>query len=187
MADPKTNGKTIPLWDKRIEAMRAKHTTPRDIYERDILKVSSRSSDVTRNVRFLWISDIMLKKKPMLTGFSWHLYQPVTQKVAEEFELELETNDVSPEGVYRAGADANLYWAPEKLCQEQDRVMRGEPFVATSKHEEERLDGEIRSMGAEPVGEVVHTKDERTFQQAADRSREGMNRDLLESMKDKPK
>lgn len=181
---PKEPEKKVKLWDKRVEVMREAHTTPRDIYERNILAVHSRNKEVRKNVRFLWISDIMLKNRPMLTGFSWDLYQPVTRELADEFELELETNQLNADGVIKAGADANLYWAPEELCQEQDRIMRGEPFRVTSQRAQEQLDDSIRLADANPIGEVVHSKDWREIEEAANRSREGMNRDLLESLKD---
>lgn len=173
--------KKIQLWDSRIESMKRARTTPLDVHENDPLQAKIGLREARKNVRLLWISDIMLQKRPMLTQFNWDLYQPVTKALKEEWKIQTSQEQYGPDGTVRAGMDANLYWAPEELCQQQDLIMRGMSPKEVAQLNSEQMDEAIRGavdskgVGAEPIGEMLVTHDWREVEEAKEKAREGMN------------
>ena len=112
----------LPMWETRSQALRENHTTPRDLFATDWAKIDA-PDEVKKNVRFLWMSEIIIRKRPILPGFAYEIYQPVTEDVMKQFQIKVHTNDRTPEGVPKAGMDAILYWAPEDMAKQQDDVF----------------------------------------------------------------
>lgn len=156
----------LPIWDRKIRAMEARGTTPRDLFDKDPFGYEM-SEAAKEHVTLWWASDIILKRRPFLRGFNYDLYEPVTDKEVEEFGLKLNTKDRTPEGYFRVGNDAILYWAPKKLRDEQMKYMRG----PTLRERMEQQRGELKERmmrerlrtggdGTGPMqGELIVSKD----------------------------
>lgn len=124
---PAASDALLPIWDRRVAALRRKGTTPRDIYGQNVMGIifpkGARGKEVQKKVRFLWISHIFEQKHPMCPGFAQDMYEPVTPDVMKQLGIDVVTKDRTAEGVPKAGHDAVLYWCPEELAKQQDEIL----------------------------------------------------------------
>jgi hypothetical protein len=184
---PEQRKQHTPLWKRRLESLRRSGTTARDIFEQDIFqtKMNAASRD---HVRLIWMSDIIMQKRPLLTGFNYELLQPCTPEVCAEFGIETRTKDRTPEGVPKAGMDAVLYWAPEELCREQDAFLRRGADVknlmaAREKGGKEEIAASISSEQrgmASPIGSITASTDGREFLEAEAREESSVGAPLVQ-------
>lgn len=117
--------KVIPLWNKRAEILRARGTTPRNLYEGDPFHITGYEpgSIAKKHVRLLWMSDPIAERKPILPGFRADIFEPVTEAVAKELGIQPNTKERTIDGVYKVGRDAFLVWAPEVIAKEMDDIL----------------------------------------------------------------
>lgn len=145
----------VPLWKKEADRFRSKGTTPRDLYEGDPFYVF-RPPHVAKNVRLLWMSDPIWQKRPILPGFRYDIYQPVTQEIIDEFGLKPATKDRTVDGVPKVGTDATLFWAPEEIAREQDIVfLRGANIADQMRAQKQDLEEKFRGQDQGVVGDVI--------------------------------
>jgi hypothetical protein len=111
-----------PYWSRRTAIMRETGTTPRDLYEEDPFIVDG-PDEVMKNMQFSWISDIIRRKRPILSNYSHDIWEPVTPEIFEELGIKVRTKDRTPEGVPKIGADAALFCCPTEIWQEQFDLM----------------------------------------------------------------
>lgn len=113
----------LPWWARRSEELQKRGTTPRDLFEHDWSTVEA-PDEVKKNVRFLWMSDIIWKKRPILTGFNYDIWTPVDETMMKEMGIKTPfARDRTPEGVPRAGMDAFLVCAPEDIARQTDEIF----------------------------------------------------------------
>lgn len=150
----------MPIWKRRAAMLKRKGTTPRNLFEGTPFHIDM-PDRIKPHVRFLWMSDIMNQKRPILPTFSFDVWQPVTQDVAKELGIEnsLHTNDLTPEGVPKVG-DAFLMWAPEEICKEADKIARsGADAVAAMRRQSDSFRQHAKGRYSEGIGDVTVTHD----------------------------
>jgi hypothetical protein len=111
-----------PYWSRRAAIMRDTGTTGRDLFESDPFIVEG-PEEVMRNMSFCWMSDIIVRKHPILTNYSYDIWEPVTPELFEELGISVRTRDRTPEGVPKVGYDASLYCCPTEIAKEQFETM----------------------------------------------------------------
>lgn len=163
----------VPIWDRRAALLRERGTTPRNLYDGDVFKIKKPPS-VAKNVRFWWASEPFWKKRPVCPGFRYDIWEPVTKEVAEEMGIEvLGTKDFTPDGVYKAGHDAFLMWAPEAIAKEYDEiVLRGADTKALMKAANEEINEKLAGEDSRPIGSIVVTHSEQELAEAEQRERQ---------------
>lgn len=167
------------LWDRRVEMLRSTSTTPRDLFETDVFETHM-PPGTRRHVGLLWISEIIERKHPPLTGWMQDLYQPVTPEVMEELGITVRTKDRTPEGVPKAGTDAVLYWAPKELLKEQDEILLRGNKPSERLHElEDEMTGVIRRDnrdGSGTFGRFAVSRDLREVAEVGEEDEGGMGK-----------
>lgn len=154
----------LPIWQRRTEALRERGVTSRDLFGGNPWYIDAPAA-TKKNCHFLWMSDIMWQKRPMLPGFRWDIYQPVTKELEQELGIKLATKNRTSDGVGRVGEDAFLVWAPKELVLEQDEIfLEGSRIAERMKAEHARfregVSGPVATGDATgPTGEVVVTND----------------------------
>jgi hypothetical protein len=150
-------------WMRRIEVARRDMTSPRDMFASDKVWTWKVPSHITDRVRFNWLSDWMIHNKPMMPGFVYDNWKPVTPEVMKDFEMTVFTEQRTAEGIPKVGLDAILYWCPEDLAQEMDKVMQRGAHVADSMKTEKRrmkeafegrMIGDVRTGTEEEIAEM---------------------------------
>lgn len=155
MVESQKGPRRIPLWKKQTDILRSKGTTPRDLYESDPFYVY-KPPHVARHVRLLWMSDPVWQKRPVLPGFRYDIYQPVTEDVMSELGLKPATKDRTVDGVPKVGMDAFLVWAPEEIAHEQDQIfLRGANIVEQMAAAKNSLEEKFRGQDQGAVGDVI--------------------------------
>lgn len=97
-------------------------TTPRDLFEHQPDTWSAPDA-VRPHIEVIFISDIMVQKRPMLQLFPWHIWEPVTPEVIENLGLVFRTVDRRPNGQPSYGMDMSAYWTTRKLYDEWKDTM----------------------------------------------------------------
>lgn len=97
-------------------------TTPRDLFEHQPDTWSAPDA-VRPHIEVIFISDVMIRRRPMLQAFPWHIWEPVTQDIIEQFGLTFRTVDRRPNGQPCYGMDMSAYWTTRKLYDEWKGTM----------------------------------------------------------------
>lgn len=168
----------LPIWKRREEFLRERGTTPRNLYDTDILAIKAPDS-VKKNVRFLWASEPLWRNRPILPGFRYDIWEPVTKAVAEEMGIEVATRDFTPEGTYKAGHDAFLMWAPESVAREYDEyVARGADAKTLMRAAEAELNEKLEGQNSKSIGSILVTNSEKELAEAEARERQDLGSPL---------
>jgi len=168
-AGPKANR---PLWDRQEAILRSRGSTPRDFFEHDIFQVDA-PEEVKRNIRFVWLSDIILRGRAILPGFRMDMYAPVTPDVMEELNLKVRTLDRTAEGIPRAGHDAVLYYVPETIAKEMDDYWKRQANLRSLPAQQKaRLQsGLAESQQTRTIGDLEIVERESDLEEAEQRQR----------------
>jgi hypothetical protein len=172
----------IPIWERRSSALKKAGQTPRDVHEHDWTYIDM-SDEVRKNIRFLWMSNILAEKRPILPGFHYDIYQPVTEEFIRETGIKPRAKDRTEAGVPRCG-DAFLVWAPAEIAAQQDaywqEMARTKEMMRRRKKEYRRS---IRQGGrgdqfTGPIGDIIVSNDMREIHEAAAREKAEMKHQI---------
>ena len=165
----------LPIWSRRARALKRAGTTPRDFYENDPMFYRFVNPDAKKHVRILWMSDLMWRKRPMLEGFMWDIYEPITDALAKELGVEFpNTRQRGPDGVIRCGADAFATWAPEEIAKQQNEYWaQGARAQEMMRRRAEELDVNLAGHG---IGDVVVSNDPQVILEAETAQRNELGR-----------
>ena len=183
MANPReSRSQNLKIWDRRTQALRSSGMTPSNFTEEDPFYVSG-PKELMAKVRFLWISDIIMRKNPILTGWKISIYEPVTKAIAEEMRLEVRTNDFTPDGAFRAG-DAVLHWTPEEVAKEHDLLfLRGANTKSVAERASAEFQAEVGQSGGVPMGNITVTADANEMAEAEQRQRSDISSSEQQAIK----
>ena len=139
-------------WLRRIEAAKKNTTQPRDLFESDSVWKVDMPDEVKAHIRVNWLSDWIIQHKPIMPGFVYDSWRPVTPEVMEDFQIKVHTETRTAEGVPKIGMDAVLYWCLEEHAKQMDEYQRRGAHVADKLKTEKRRMKE--QMGGMMIGDV---------------------------------
>lgn len=155
VAMPDEVSKDIPAhepWLRRIENARKTTTEPRDLFETNAVWKVDMPPEVKAHIRVNWLSDWIIQHKPIMPGFVYDAWQPVTPEVMKDFQITVHTETRTPEGVPKIGLDAVLYWCLEEHAKQMDEYQRRGAHIADKLKTERRRMKE--QMGGMLIGDV---------------------------------
>lgn len=91
-----------------------KGTTPRDLAE-NRPDFWTAPPEIRPHIEVIFISDIMFQRRAGLSGFPFHIWQPVTREIIELYGLEFRTTDTKPNGQPVYSMDMAAYWTTRTL------------------------------------------------------------------------
>jgi hypothetical protein len=155
VAMPDEVSKNIPAhepWLRRIENARKTTTEPRDLFENDSVWRVDMPPEVKAHIRVNWLSDWIIQHKPIMPGFVYESWSPVTPEVMKDFQITVHTETRTAEGVPKIGLDAVLYWCLEEHAKQMDEYQRRGAHIGDKLKTERRRMKE--QMGGMLIGDV---------------------------------
>lgn len=157
-------------WMRRIESAKVDMTSPRDMFSNDKVWMWDVPPHIKQYIRLNWISDWIIQNKPLMPGFIYDNWKPVTPEVMEDFQIKVFTDTRTPEGVPKVGLDAVLYWCPEDYAKEMDEFgRRGARVIENLKTEKRRMKEKFAGM---MIGDVRTGTQEEMVEMEAEQRKE---------------
>jgi len=159
-------------WLRDVDSANKKLTPSRELFQDGDLWKWECPDEVTRHVKFLWMSDMMLKRRTMMRNFNVRAWQPMTPEMMKKFKLKVNTPDRTPEGYPRIGLDAVLHWCPREYADAEQRKRReaglvGDKLKSEARRMKERLQGHM-------IGDIQQVDSIRELTQAEQAQRAEM-------------
>jgi len=126
-------------------------TTPRDLAE-NRPDFWSAPPAIRQHIEVIFMSDAMIARRPMLTGFPWHIWSPVTKEIVELYGLEFQTTDRKPSGQPIYGMDMSAFWTTREMYDDWKESMKA-IFAPFDGHKDIRTAVESRFQDATLIGD----------------------------------
>jgi hypothetical protein len=151
----------LPLWARRLEAMKRNHTMPGDLLEHDPTGFEFTNKEAEKHVTCAWLNIDEMRRRPFMSGFHYDIFEPVTEEVMTEFGLKVQTGERTPEGQPKCGYDLAMYWAPKEAHdQMMHNMSRGARVKELMQREQQATSAKLAEAsqsggrGTGPVGNI---------------------------------